>query len=462
MAWHNAPSYGFTPKTNNGRGEGRSSLRTHEVEPERLETVLASGRRRSRARKIAVAAVVAVLAGGAFLGFRMMSGSDAAAQQAYKTATVARGDLKASITATGTIQALNTVQVGAEVSGKIAALHADYNDAVAQGQLLAEIDPEQAKAAVAEAKAQVLAAQAGVAKAKATLTAARLEADRSKALSEKGLLSTKELEAAVSSLALAEASLKAAQASLAVADASYTSAKTKLSKTRIGAPISGTVLSRAVEVGQTINAGMQTPVLFTIAEDLRRMRLSSSVDEADIGSVSAGQKASFTVDAYPDRTFASGVESVRNVATVSSNVVSYEVILSVDNGELLLKPGMTASVEIVTLLIPDALLVPNRALRFTPPDASPSKGGPPRGLPFFGGPRGKKSGSQTTDEAKLAALGKLGARQAVVWLQVAAGLKPIAVEKLATDGANTAVKADGLAAGALVVLDVAVAAGGGK
>ena len=437
-------------------------MKRHEIEPGTLESVLASGKRRTRTRKIAVAAVAAALAVGGVVAFRATRAAEASAQPAYKTAAVVRGDLKASITATGTIQALNTVEVGAEVSGKIAALHADYNDAVTAGQLLAEIDPEQAKAAVDEAKAQVLAARAGVAKAKATLTAARLDADRSKALSEKGLVSAKELETSVSNLELAEASIQSADASLAVADASYTSAKTKLGKTQIVAPISGTVLSRRVEVGQTLNAGMTTPVLYTIAEDLRRMRLSSSVDEADIGAVAKGQKASFTVDAYPDRTFESGVDSVRNVATVTSNVVSYEVILTVDNSDLVLKPGMTASVEIVTLLIPDALLVPNKALRFTPADASPSKGGFPRGIPFLGGPRGKKADDKTTNEAALAALGKLGPRQAVVWLQKGAGLAPVVVEKIATDGTDTAVKCDALAAGAKVVVDLADAAGGEK
>jgi HlyD family secretion protein len=153
---------------------------------------------------------------------------------------------------------------------------------------------------------------------------------------------------------------------------------------------------------------------------------------------------------------------VRNVATVTSNVVSYEVLLSVDNSGLLLKPGMTASVEIVTLLVEGALLVPNKALRFTPADAAPSRGGPPKGLPFLGGPRGKRGEDRTTNEDSLAKLGRLGQRQAVVWLLEGAALKPVAVEKLATDGTNTAVRGDALAVGALVVVDVAANPGDGK
>jgi len=438
-------------------------LQRQESGREQLEQVLATGRRRSRTKKVVIAVAVCLVGVAAFVGVKTTRTQDAAAQQAYKTAAVTKGDLKATITATGTIEALNTVEVGAEVSGKISALHADFNDSVTEGQLLAEIDPEQAKAAVAEAKAQVLAARAGVAKAKATLLAAKLDAERSAALAEKGLLSKKELETSESALALADASLEAAKASLAVSEASFASAKTKLGKTQIVAPISGTVLSRAVEVGQTINAGMTTPVLYTICEDLGRMRLSSNVDEADIGSVSAGQKATFTVDAYAERTFDSGVTSVRNVASTDDNVVSYEVILSVDNSELLLKPGMTASVEIVTLLLEDALLVPNKALRFTPSDASSSSmGGPPRGLPFFGGKRGAKAEDASSNAAKLAALGKLDARHAVVWVSSGAALTPVAVEKLATDGTNTAVESAALAAGALVVVDVAAISGAPK
>ena len=250
---------------------------------------------------------------------------------------------------------------------------------------------------------------------------------------------------------LAEASREAAKASLALADASYASSKTKLGKTQIVAPISGTVLSRVVEVGQTINAGMQTPVLFTICEDLGHMRLSSKVDEADIGVVKEGQIASFTVDAYPEREFESAVESVRNVATVSSNVVSYEVLLSVDNSELLLKPGMTASVEIVTLLVKDALLVPNKALRFSPPSEGHGFRGPP-GLPFLGGTPGGR-----TKEKRGGALDKIGelaANQAVLWVLDGAAPKRIVVEKLATDGTSTAIKSDTIEAGSRVIVDL--------
>ncbi len=421
--------------------------------PGELEGLLAAGKRRGRWRKAIIAAVVLVAAAVAalwFLGILGPGEADEAAQ--YEIATVTKGDIKASITATGTVEPLNTVEVGAEVSGRIAELGADFNDAVTEGQLLAVIDPEQAKAQMDEARAQVLGARAKVAEARASLNEAKLDEERSRALAEKGLISPKELEAAVSKAERARASLQSSRASAAIADASFASAKTKLGKTEIRAPISGTVLSREVEVGQTINAGMQTPVLFTIAEDLRRMRLSSKVDEADIGSIAVGQAASFTVDSYPDRSFASGVESVRNVPITNDNVVSYEVLLSVDNEDLLLKPGMTATADIVTLFLGDALLVPNRALRYSPPAKSRMPRTPP-GMSFLGGGRDKKTGEKKGNSAE--ARGAAGANRGRVWVLKAGAPEPVVVEKLATDGTNTAIAADSLAVGTEVVVGLA-------
>ncbi|HUT78411.1 MAG TPA: efflux RND transporter periplasmic adaptor subunit [Polyangia bacterium] len=421
---------------------------------EELGRILAAGKRRGRLRKAIIAIVVLVAAGVAALFYFGVIGSRGSIpEDQYEVVAVTIGDIKASINATGTVEPLNTVEVGAEVSGKIAELHVDFNDPVTADQLLAVIDPEQAKAQVDEAKAQVLSARAKLAEARATLNEAHLDEERSLALAGKGLLSSKELEAAVSKAERARASLMSARASAAVADASYSSAKTRLGKTEIRSPINGTVLSRLIEVGQTINAGMQTPVLFTIAEDLRRMRLSSKVDEADIGAVVVGQQASFTVDAHPDRTFASGVESVRNVAITSDNVVSYEVLLAVDNEDLLLKPGMTASAEIVTLFLGGALLVPNRALRFSPPTESRMPR-PPPGLSFLGGGQGKKAGGDRKG-ASQERLGALGARKGVVWVVKAGTPEQVVVEKLASDGTNTAIASETLQAGIEVIVGLA-------
>jgi len=424
-----------------------------------LESVLREVRRKARIRRIAgvsVAVVLLVVASiGSFLWLRQPKGTD---KPSYVTEKVTRGDLVSTISATGTVEALNTVEVGAEISGRILSLQADFNDTVDEGQILAEIDPEQHQAAVAQAKAQMLAAQAQVAEAGATLTESKQEADRSKELAARGLISPKELSAAVARAERAAAALKSAQASDAIARATFDSAKSKLSRTRIMSPIRGTVLSREVEVGQTINAGMQTPVIFIIAEDLSRMRLSSRVDEADIGSVRAGQTGSFTVDAYPGKTFVSTVTSVRNVPRTDQNVVSYEVLLSVDNSELLLKPGMTASVEIVTEKFVDVLLVPNKAMRFSPPKESFAFGMPPGGgMPLL---RGKKEAPEDRKDPQdaLKALGPMAGNQRILWRlgkEPTSSLVAVKVERIASDGIRTAIRSSEVAVGDAIIVEQA-------
>ena len=213
------------------------------------------------------------------------------------------------------------------------------------------------------------------------------------------------------------------------------------------------MLSRQIEVGQSVNSSTQTPVLFAIAEDLSRMQLSASVDEADIGMVAVDQKATFTVDAYADRKFASGVTSIRNVATVDQNVVTYETLLSVDNKDLLLRPGMTATVEIISMLYTDVLLVPAAALRFTPPGALESgrRRGPP--IPIIG--RSKKPPQVSQDRKALIDLGEIGAGQGVLWLLERGSPVPVKVKQIATDGTSTAVQGEQLAEGAQVIVDLA-------
>ncbi len=419
-----------------------------------LAQMLQGGRRRSRVRRVLVLIILLAAAAGGAYGFREWKAAKAVdAVPRYVTEPVTRGDLVSSISATGTVEALNTVEVGAEISGRILSLNADFNDPVTEGQVLAEIDPEQHKASVAQAKAQTLAAQAQVAEAEATLVETGQEADRAEDLAAKGLLSSKELEAAKARAVRAKAALKSARASAALAKASFDAARSKLSKTEIVCPINGAVLSREVEVGQTLNAGMQTPVLFIIAEDLKTMRLSSRVDEADIGKVFEGQGAAFTVDAYPGREFASTVTAVRNVPETDQNVVSYEVLLSVDNQEMLLKPGMTASVEIVTEKLTDVLLAPNKALRFSPPKGGGGFRfrGPP--VPFLG--RGKKGDKAQKPPNPMRKIGKLKGNQGVLWTidpDNPGALRPVKVDKLASDGIRTAVRSEDLEAGTEVVV----------
>lgn len=434
-------------------------------ESQNIEVVLESKRRLSRRRRLVlIPLAILLLCGSGLLAYRFLMDKNTDEKSIFETAVVRRGDLKSSITATGTVEALNTVEVGAEISGQIQKIYVDFNDSVKKDELLIKLDPQQQEAAVAEAKAKVLAARAGQAEAKALLLEATQAENRVKSLAERGLASGKELEAATASAARARAALDSARASAALAQATYESAKSRLVKTEIRSPIDGTVLSREVEVGQAINAGMQTPVLFVIAEDLKRMRLSSQVDEADIGKVHVDAPATFTVDAYPDRKFKSKVTSVRNLPTTDQNVVSYEVLLSVNNAELLLKPGMTATVDIITEAVENALLVPNKALRFSPPTQDRGMG-PPRGIPFLGPPRMRsKSKGQTgsppegvSNNGSKPLLGpkqRLGPKQGLVWILEGDQPQPIRIVKLATDGVDTAVDSTELKDGMEILLNI--------
>jgi HlyD family secretion protein len=295
----------------------------------------------------------------------------AAQKPRFESAPVQRRDIQVVNSATGTLKGLNTVEVGAEVSGRVTRVLVDFNDRVSKGQVLAEIDPEQLNAALDEAKAQLAASQAAIAQARATLVESEQSAARAEQQAKQGLVAQSALEAAIAARERAKAALESSTASSVVAAATLKSTKSKLQKTQVLSPIDGIVLSRMVESGQTLTAGFTTPVLFKLAEDLRQMSLYVYIDEADIGRAREGQAASFAVDAYPDRSFPSKVVSLRNEPKEDQNVVSYEAVLSVDNGELLLRPGMTATATIVAEERKNALAVPNAALRFTPPNQPP-------------------------------------------------------------------------------------------
>jgi HlyD family secretion protein len=267
--------------------------------------------------------------------------------------------------------------VGAEVSGRVTQVLVDYNDKVSKGQLLAVIDPERSRAAVDESVARVRDADASIRQAKATLVEARQTRDRTALQAKDGLVSQRDLEASEAALERAEATLLSAQASATVARATLGSQRSLLDKTRIISPIDGIVLSRSIEPGQTVTAGFTTPILFKLTEDLRRMELLVYVDEADVGRTREGQSASFTVDAYPDRSFPSKVLSLRNEPKEEQNVVTYEALLQVDNSELLLRPGMTATATIVADVRKNVLTVPNAALRFAPAQIDPSQAAKP-------------------------------------------------------------------------------------
>lgn len=313
--------------------------------------------------------IVCMMAAGLF--FYLRGNGD---NTAYKTEKVTRGEIKSDVTATGTVNAVTTVSVGTQVSGTVKRLLVDYNSPVKKGQLLAQIDPSTFQGQVDQARANLLSAQANMEKSAVSVTDARRTYDRSRELFAQNFIARSELDTAETNLHSTEAQLKVNQAQVEQAKASLKIAETNLQYTNIVSPVNGTVISRSVDVGQTVAASFQTPTLFSIAQDLTKMQINTSVDEADIGRVQTGQDVSFTVDAYPDTIFAGKVSEVRNAPTTVSNVVTYDVIIKVDNPQLKLKPGMTANVSITVETRHDVLRVPNAALRFKPSEAKGRKG----------------------------------------------------------------------------------------
>jgi HlyD family secretion protein len=310
----------------------------------------------------AVALVAAIALAASFVGGG--SGAD------YTTAEAIRSDLVVSVSATGTLQPENQVDVGAEISGRIETVLVDFNDLVGAGDVLAELDTEQLEARLAQSEASLNAARANVTQNEATLTQTRASAERTEGLFERNVVSEQDLESARADLQRAEANLQRARADAALAAAQLDADRTALSKTVIRSPITGVVLDRLVEPGQAVAASFQTPVLFTLASDLSRMELVIDVDEADIGSVREGQMASFSVDAFPQRRFNAELVSVRNAPNIANGVVTYKGVLAVDNSSMLLRPGLTANADIVVAELSDKLFVPNGALRFTPLDSA--------------------------------------------------------------------------------------------
>jgi HlyD family secretion protein len=287
--------------------------------------------------------------------------SDKAPQ--YITQTAERGDIRATVSATGTVNAVTTVLVGTQVSGTIKQLYVDYNSTVKKGQLLAQIDPASFEAQVAQASANLLLARANLEKSRVALRDTLTTFERNKILYGKNFISKSDLDTSETIYLSALAQIKASEAQVEQTRAALSLSQTNLRYTQIVSPVNGTVISRSIDVGQTVAASFQTPTLFTIAQDLTKMQIDASIDEADIGRIKTNQPVTFTVDAYPDQTFKGNVSEIRNAPTTVQNVVTYAVIVKVDNPELKLKPGMTANVSIIIDDKKGILRIPNAALR---------------------------------------------------------------------------------------------------
>lgn len=333
-----------------------------------IEATLGLGNQGRRRRLIGKAfwlvLALALVAGGAWW---FMAARSTTATIDYQTQAAARTDLVVRVQATGNVQPTTQVDVSSEMSGVIRTVNVRNNSIVRKDDVLAELDVVRLNAQRNRVEASLAAAEARLADAKATAQERQLAYDRSSSLSRKGISSTQDLESARAALARSDAAVLAAEADIDVVKAELLMQETDISKTRILSPVNGIVLKRSAEPGQTVASSLQAPVLFTLAEDLARMQLEAKVDEADIGAVKPGNTATFTVDAYPGKSFPAQIDTIEFSPNVTDNVVTYTAVLTVDNSELLLRPGMTATAQIVTQDVQDALAVPNAALRYEPP-----------------------------------------------------------------------------------------------
>jgi HlyD family secretion protein len=397
------------------------------------------GRHYLRLGSIVAAIIVIVIVGLQWFG----NGESQAVR--YSTTEVTRGKLTVAVTATGTLQPVNQVDVGSEISGTIETVMVDYNDRVEQGQVLATMNTDQLQAKVNQAMASLALAKAQVKESEATIIETRNKLRRAKLLAKSGTCSQEECDAAQASYDRAVAELARSNAQVAQAQASLNAEQTTLAKATLLSPIDGIVLNRDAEPGQTVAASFQTPVLFTVAENLTQMELHVDVDEADVGQVKVGQDAEFTVDAYPSNRFPAKITEVHFASQTVDGVVTYETVLGVDNSALLLRPGMTATADIMVKQVEGALLAPNAALRFNPPPADKQKssgGGLLRSL-LPRPPHPVKNHEATNNDKK----------QQQVWTLRNGQAAPINVTTGATDGINTEILSGDIEPGMLLIVD---------
>lgn len=366
----------------------------------------------------------------------------------YKTEQATRGDLTVIVTATGTLQPTNTVSVGSELSGIIKSVEVNYNDRVKIDQVLAILDTSKLEAQLTQSRAALEAAVAKVSQTQATVMETRAKLSQLHKVSElsSGKVPSKsEMDVAEAAFERAKADASSAIASVSQSEAALQAYETDMYKSVIRSPISGVVLTRSIEPGQTVAASFQAPVLFTLAEDLKQMELHVNVDEADVGKVQEGQKATFSVSTHPNRTFEARITQIRYASTTTSGVVTYETVLKVDNPDLLLRPGMTATADITVKKVENAILVPSAALRFTPPVQQGKKSSTGLvGVLLPRPPSGTQQYNDTTTNGK---------RQRV-WILKNGQLSPVYVTTGSTSGGMTEILSGDIQLGIEVAVDI--------
>ncbi|WP_421361013.1 efflux RND transporter periplasmic adaptor subunit [Agrobacterium rosae] len=407
-----------------------------------LRDILVSAKTgKKKSRRFLYTSVVVLALAGAGAYYYVAGGAHVA--YTYTTQDAKKGDLSVIVTSTGSVQPTDQVDISSELSGTVRKVNVTYNSPVKSGDILAELDTNKLEADVQSARAKLASAKASVLKAQADLGSAKSSMERLRSLVQSRVSSQQDLEVAQFTYDASAATLEVNGASVLSAEADLRLAELNLGKARIISPIDGVVLTRDVDPGATVASSLNAPVLFTIAGDLRHMELQVAIDEADVGKVETGQTATFNVDAYPERSFPAAIETVRFASETVSNVVTYKGILTVDNAELLLRPGMTATANIVVQQVKDAILVPNAALRYTPPRESASRGGGLMGLfrpPRMGRQRG--GGGAGEDSTKRS-----------VWVLRNNAPVAVQVETGATDGQFTAIKSGDISPDDQIITD---------
>ncbi len=389
--------------------------------------------------------IMSILAVGLAIGGYVFFNGERKAPVRYRSAAVERGPVISLVTATGTINPVVSVQVGTQVSGMIKSLHADFNSVVKAGDIVAVIDPEPLRARRDQAASNLDMSKANVARARTELAQRKRELDRVQSLVAQQFVSQSDVDVATTNFQTAEAQTNVAGAQVKQAEAALNAVELELKYTVIRSPVNGIVVARNVEVGQTIAASFATPNLFLIALDLTKMQVDTNVSESDIGGITEGKEATFTVDAYPGYPFSGTIRQVRLAPINVQNVVTYNVVVSVDNQDLRLKPGMTANVSIVVAQRDAVLKVPNAALRFTPPTAGQADRTTSSGTPNKG---------KGVEQAAGAGRGATALNR-TVWKQGASGeLESMQVQTGISDGLATEILSEGLSEGALVVVGI--------